>query len=122
MGNAAAFFEGASRGREVGRMDQPDPTNDMPIRLLKTYNSYQSNPEPLGPEQINAAAQAERVARLTTLSTRSAASLVPDVAAHAELDRLLDEMQRPGVESWNTGRTPASLELDDYTDTETEGY
>lgn len=47
--------------------------------------------KPLTEDQINADAQAERVARLKALAAHSASQLVPNAADHEQINRLLDE-------------------------------
>lgn len=69
-----------------------DPFEEFEEIWQAAYVAAQTDPK-LTEDQINADAQVERVARLKSLAGHSASQLVPNVADHYRINRLLDEWE-----------------------------
>lgn len=73
-----------------GSMDY-DPYEEFEEIWRAAFVAAVTEDKPLTEDQINADAQAERVARLKALAKHSASQLVPNAADHEQINRLLDE-------------------------------
>ncbi len=67
-----------------------DPVAEFEEIWQAAYAAAVTDPK-LTEDQINADAQAERVARMGALAKHSASQLVPNAADHEQINRLLDE-------------------------------
>lgn len=106
-------------------IDENDPAYDLPeptapgefnAWALEALNRVlQTRPERLDWREVDNAAQDERRSRMMSLSTKSARAPRPIPAAHAELDRLMDEYFDPPTASAlpdTSPRSEASIEME----------